>query len=235
MIQQLEEENIVKELLRLRARISERFPTSGLLKVCTDLLRVGETTSRRVRAASRPNLLLRSFVIIVLAGGIAAQIGAARYLEYFDLFQGASTAELTQALESIVNLFILAGAAIWFLLTLEAREKRGFILKHLHELRSFAHVIDMHQLTKDPMAMSSSATRTASSPDRNMSPYELSRYLDYCSEMLALTGKLAACYGERTRDTEVIAAVNDIETMTTGMGRKIWKKIMMIGDEHLQH
>ena len=33
-----------------------------------------------------------------------------------------------------------------------------------------------------------------------MSEFELMRYLDYCSEMLSLTGKLAALYMQNMRD-----------------------------------
>jgi len=61
-----------------------------------------------------------------------------------------------------------------------------------------------------------------------MTRFELTRYLDYCAEMLALIGKLAALYGERMRDGVVIDAVNDIESFTSGLGRKIWQKITII-------
>jgi hypothetical protein len=62
-----------------------------------------------------------------------------------------------------------------------------------------------------------------------MSHFQLTRYLDYCSEMLALIGKLSALYAERMRDGVVIEAVNDMETLTTDLGRKIWQKITLIG------
>ena len=45
---------------------------------------------------------------------------------------------------------VLIGAAIFFLVTLETRVKRRRALAALHELRAIAHIIDMHQLTKDP-------------------------------------------------------------------------------------
>ena len=51
----------------------------------------------------------------------------------------------------------------------------------LHELRGVAHVIDMHQLTKDPRGMKFKAIATASSPERTLTPFQLTRYLDYCS------------------------------------------------------
>lgn len=62
-----------------------------------------------------------------------------------------------------------------------------------------------------------------------MTQFELTRYLDYCAEMLALIGKLAALYADRVRDSVVIASVNDIEDLTAGLGRKIWQKITIIG------
>jgi hypothetical protein len=62
-----------------------------------------------------------------------------------------------------------------------------------------------------------------------MTQFELTRYLDYCAEMLALVGKLAALYAEGVRDSVVINAVNDIENLTSGLGRKIWQKITIIG------
>jgi hypothetical protein len=46
--------------------------------------------------------------------------------------------------------------------------------------------------------------------------------------MLALIGKLAALYAERMRDGVVVDAVNDIENLTTSLGRKIWQKITIL-------
>ncbi len=93
--------------------------------------------------------------------------------------------------------------------------------------RSLAHVIDMHQLTKDPTLVL--GPRTASSPAREMNRFQLARYLDYCAEMLALTAKLAALYAGESDDPVIVAAVNDIETLTSDLGRKIWQKIMILG------
>ena len=61
-----------------------------------------------------------------------------------------------------------------------------------------------------------------------MSRSELERYLDYCSEMLSLTGKLAALYAQAVNDSVVASAVNDIENLATNLSRKIWQKIMLL-------
>ncbi len=54
----------------------------------------------------------------------------------------------------------------------------------------------------------------------------LERYLDYCSEMLSLTGKLAALFAQSCRDPEVVAGAGDIEQLTTALSRKIRQKSM---------
>jgi hypothetical protein len=127
-----------------------------------------------------------------------------------------------------VNLLLLAGAAIWFVLTLEQRLKRSRTLAALYRLRAFAHVIDMHQLTKDPTMVLAGAPVTAASPERRMSEFELARYLDYCAEMLALTAKLAALYAGATTDERIMTAANEIEDLASNLGRKIWQKIMIL-------
>ena len=72
------------------------------------------------------------------------------------------------------------------------------------------------------------AGETESSPDRKLTVAELGRYLDYCSEMLSMTAKIAALYAERFSDNVVLQAVDEVETLTTGLSRKIWQKIMIL-------
>jgi hypothetical protein len=135
---------------------------------------------------------------------------------------------LLQASEAGLNVTILLAAAALFLATAEARIKRGRALKAIHELRALAHVIDMHQLTKDPEQLLTRVKATPSSPKRTLRASELIRYLDYCSEMLSLIGKLAALYVQKFDDPVALAAVNEVEDLTTGLSRKIWQKIMIL-------
>ena len=99
---------------------------------------------------------------------------------------------------------------------------------YLYEFRSLAHIIDMHQLTKDPTTVLSAGLPTPTRPEKKMGAPELARYLDDCTEMLALIAKLAALYAERTQDREATDAVNEIEDLTSQLGRKIWEKIMIL-------
>ena len=136
--------------------------------------------------------------------------------------------QFAQLLESAVNDVLLLGAAIFFLLTIETRIKRSRALRALHELRSLAHLIDMHQLTKDPQRLMDNFKGTTSSPTFQVSAFELSRYLDYCSEMLSLIGKLAALYVQDFDDSVVLASVNEVEQLTAGFSNKIWQKLIIV-------
>ena len=69
---------------------------------------------------------------------------------------------------------------------------------------------------------------TEHSPVRITNRQDLARYLDYCSEMLSITGKLAALFAQSVNDEVVIGAVNDIEELGSNLSRKIWQKITMI-------
>jgi hypothetical protein len=123
---------------------------------------------------------------------------------------------------------VLAGAAVLFLVTVEGRVRRNRALRFIRELRAVAHIVDMHQLTKDPGILMAEGQRTPSSPRRTMNRYELSRYLDYCSEMLSLNSKLAALYAQNFDDPVVLAAVDEVETLCTSLSGKIWQKMVIL-------
>ena len=106
--------------------------------------------------------------------------------------------------------------------------KRQRVFRELHGLRSLIHVIDMHQLTKDPNVLSAGYKRTEKSAPHITDRFELAAYLDYCSEMLSITGKVAALFAQSVNDEVVIEAVNDIEALGSNLSRKIWQKITLI-------
>jgi hypothetical protein len=224
--QTLDAAEIVETLRALERRIAERFPDSGLRKVCGDLIAIGTQTQRNAEAIAAPSWPLRIVVYLAVAAGLAGlgfvawtlnvQLGSA---EVFSFFQGV---------DAVMNLTVLVGAALLFATTLDDRIKRRRSLRALHVFRSIAHVIDMHQLTKDPSSILDDGPPTESSPARTMSKFELTRYLDYCSEMLSLTSKLAALYAQVLPDGVVIDAVNEIENLTANFSRKIWQKISII-------
>ncbi|HLM58713.1 MAG TPA: hypothetical protein VK422_21595 [Pyrinomonadaceae bacterium] len=226
MYRSLDPEKIVETIETLCRRIDERFPDSGLGRVCRELLTVAGESQERSAWIARPHRWLRVvtwLLLIVMVAGLAVVLANAAWPR-----GGFDLVGLVQVSEAGLNITILLGAAALFLATAEARIKRGRALKAIHELRALAHVIDMHQLTKDPDQLLSRVKATPSSPKRTLRASELIRYLDYCSEMLSLIGKLAALYVQKFEDPVALAAVNEVEDLTTGLSRKIWQKIMIL-------
>jgi len=221
--------HIVQTIGLLRERIEARFPGSGLGKVATELHQIANEAVARSTWIAQPHLGLRLgigfLVVLIVAVGVMALVNLQLP------FRLHSFPELVQAIESGVNDLVFIAFAVFFLVTIEVRIKRRRALKAIHELRSIAHIIDMHQLTKDPHVVLNPGTDTRSSPKRVLTIFELCRYLDYCSEMLSLIGKLAALYGERFDDPVALNAVDEIEDLTTDLSRKIWQKIALVNQE----
>jgi hypothetical protein len=211
----------------LHRRIAERFPDSGLSRIAAELERIGRETGPIVDAARRPNYWLRAVVALAVLLVVGLVGGLFLLLDQFTL-QAAELGSLLQAIESAAQDLVFLGIAIWFLLTLEGRLKRRAALAQLHRLRSVVHIVDMHQLTKDPEHLLTPGMETPSSPGRPLTRFELSRYLDYCSELLSLTTKLAALHVQQHNDPVVLEAVNDVEVLGANLSSKIWQKIVIL-------
>lgn len=225
MYRALDPEKTIGTLHTLNNRIEERFPRASLGCVCRELLSIARETHSRVQWAGSSQLTIRLAVLFVIGLGLCGLVWGIRYVR----IQGNPGLE---ELDAGANAVVLLGASVFFLFSLESRIKRHRILTALHELRSISHVIDMHQLTKDPSQIVIPLTRrTPSSPQRSLTPFQLVRYLDYCSELLSIVGKLAALYAQSTSDPVVLQGVNDIEQLTNGLSRKIWQKIMMLDND----
>jgi hypothetical protein len=222
----LDADGVIQTIDQLRKRISERFPASGLSRVCDDLLQISRQTQQRARWIAQPIIALRMAIWSLLAISVFILVWSVVQLQLKAGIQ--SLAELVQTLEAGTNELIILGAGVFFLVSIERRVKRRRALGAIHELRSIAHIIDMHQLTKDPERIKRKWVLTPHSPRHEMSAFELQRYLDYCSEMLSLTSKVAALYVENFDDAVALHAANDVETLTTGLSRKIWQKIMIL-------
>jgi hypothetical protein len=227
MYRALDADRIVATAHTLRQRITERFPDAGLARVAGELCAAAEETTARLDVLSRPRWGLRAATgfLIVLILAVAGMAIASLHLPASFKDLGA----FVQVLESAINDVVFVAIAMAFLVTIEARMRRHHALRAIHELRSLAHVVDMHQLTKDPDQFLDARSATASSPKRNLTPFQLSRYLDYCSELLSVISKVAALYAQRLNDPVVLAAVNEVEGLTTGLSSKIWQKLVIVG------
>jgi hypothetical protein len=226
---ELDASAIVKTIYTLEHRIRERFPGSGLATVCHELAVVGDTTQRKAKKIAMPNLWLRTLIYVAIVAGIVGMAYTVRILSQSTTLQvGTEVFGFFEGIDAAMHIVVVVGAALFFAISLDDRMKRRHALTDLHVFRTIAHVIDMHQLTKDPSIVLGHYRATANSPKRIMNRFELTRYLDYCSEMLSLTGKLAALYAQSMPDSVVIDAVNDIENLAANLSAKIWQKITIL-------
>lgn len=222
----LDPDKIIATAEKLENRISERFENASLVRVANELKRLAQKTKLEAEQLEEPILWVRIATAASVFLGIMVFFFIGTFLTFDRIDTGAFN--IVQGIEAIINAAVLIGLGFITISKSEERIKRKKVLNGLHGLRSLIHIIDMHQLTKDPVVVHSQYKPTQSSPKRTLPPAELVRYLDYCSEMLSISGKIAALYAQSVPDTEVVNAVNDVEALGANLSRKIWQKIMMI-------
>ena len=170
----------------------------------------------------RTTVTARTFSVLIVTSTVFLLAYSLREAVVHGLEEPADWVPL---LESVINDLVFAAIAVVFLWAFPERFERRTLLRLLHRLRSLAHVIDMHQLSKDPEQVMPTYVRTEQSVSHGLDGEQLHHYLDYCSEMLSLVGKTAALCAEESRDNVVLETVSRIETLTVGLSRKIWQKI----------
>ena len=221
----LDSQRIVETVRELQERVEKRFPGSGLSQVIAELQHVAEENVARMGWIQKPHLPLRfaagflTLIIIAVLFGLLVNIPSFRIGDY---------AEFIQTFEASTSSVVFVGAAIIFLVSWENRIKRERALKAIHELRAIAHIVDMHQLTKDPESYFAPDRVALPPTHRAMTPFELNRYLDYCGDSLALISKIAALYAQGFQDPVLLDAVDEVESLTSGFSRKIWQKITLL-------
>ncbi len=225
MYRSLNAELIVETCRASQQRIAERFVNSGLSRVAAELYSVSQSAAVLSKWLSRPHRPLRGLAAIGIFAIVGMVVAVARQVKPQPA--SSSIAEFLQGLDAALNEVVFISLAGYFLLSLETRIKRFRALRAIHELRSMAHIIDMHQLTKDPERPGDFPSDPADSGHNPQNPAELIRYLNDCSDLLALISKLAALYVQNFNDPVTLAAVNEVENLTNGLSRKIWQKIMI--------
>jgi hypothetical protein len=227
MYTELKLDRIQETLVELERRIGDRFPDSGLRRLSAELVRLSTDTGAIIERLRRPiwrwRLATLSGIALIFSLTLGMAIWGGRVSPTV-----AGISEWLQGAEALISQIVFLGLAIIFLVSLEPRAKRRIALRSLHRLRSVVHIVDMHQLTKDPEPLLNPRMATESSPSRKYTRFELARYLDYCSELLSISSKLAALHVQYLNDPVILNAVNDIETLAANLSRKIWQKIMIL-------
>jgi hypothetical protein len=216
----LRADKLIETAERLTRRIGERFPDSGLSRVAgavVDVTREALVTAERIQ---KPDWVLRGGLLALLGLVVAGLVAGAVELT------ATPRERLLEYLKAASGALVYLGAAVAFFVTLEVRFKRRKALKAVHELRALAHIIDMHQLTKDP----DRAGRPGAGPDsgRVLGAEAMGHYLHYCTELLALVSKIGQLYVQDFPDGTAQSAVDGFENLATGLSQKIWQKIMIL-------
>jgi len=223
----LEADAVLDTARRLQQRILARFPTRNLGKVADQLVVV--STDLEQVAARKPAIRALRVVSLALIGILVVIAAVSLVAVIVELIENPADAiNLMSTMSNVISNLVYAGLAVIFLWVLPSHLERSRLLGELHRLRSLAHVIDMHQLTKDPERFADAYHPTPHSVNVGLTAIDMATYLDYCSELLSLVAKTAAVYAERSTDPAVLATISDIENLTSGMARKIWQKLSLL-------
>jgi hypothetical protein len=219
----LREDKLLETAEKLSKQIDERLPDSGLSRVAAEVVLIIKEATVRAATIRRPNLLLRASLVVLL---VIAAVAVGRFILAHNE-QTHTWESLITFLDTSKGMAAYMGAIALFLVTLETRLKRRRALRAVHELRAMAHLVDMHQLAKDPESVGSSASPIVVS-GRTMNAHAMAGYLHYCTELLALVSKIGQLYVQDFPDAPSLAAVDQFENLTTGLSSKIWQKIMIL-------
>ena len=172
-LRSLQPSKVVETIGHLFDRIRHRFPGSGLANIALELHAISKDAVVRADRIRRPNWWLRVAIGLLIAGILAVLVDVGISLRITnDVLQ---VVHFVQLVDSSLASLVLIGAAIAFLIGLEVRLKRQRALNAVRELRSLAHIVDMHQLTKDPEHALGLGNATLSSPKKVYTQDELVR------------------------------------------------------------
>jgi len=225
---QLDPSRLLATVEKISSETEKTFPSSGLSNVAKEVVATTRATFENATEIARPRYGIRMVAsvatLVLLVWPLVLSL-------LFDFKEEAfsSLGDFIEATDAGLHLILVVAAGIAFTITWESRIKRRVALEAITELRSLAHIIDMHQITKDPGIEHLSPLPDGDEDTRTVrSDHQLALYLDFSSDLLAIIGKLAAYYIQHLRDRAVLDAVNEIETLTNGLSQKLWQKIMII-------
>ncbi len=210
---------IISTIEQITLTIKRQFPDSGLSKISAAMEESAKKMDQNIALTLRPRIWLRAIsVILTILLIICAGILLILFVQMIhnELTQRFAIEEFMQGIEAFISALVLIGGGLYFVVTSENKIRRKEALVQLNTLRAYAHVIDLHQLKKDPTI----SGRT------KLDKKKVAEYLDYCSDLMSILGKMAAYYDMHIDDSIVRESAADVENLTTGLSRKIWQKIM---------
>lgn len=220
----IDPDKLILTVSKLADRVEDEFPASGLSAVANEVVVVAEGTVARVEEIEKPRIFLRVMVGILVVAALAGPFLFSVLLTFSEKVNNLG--DFLEATDAGLHLLLILTGGVIFLVGLENRLKRNQALEALAEFRSLAHLVDLHQINKDPgldrMVPPEPDERTVKSDEA------LANYLDFSGDLLSIIGKLAAFYAQSLRDRVVLDAVNEIETLSSSLSNKLWLKILVL-------
>jgi hypothetical protein len=218
----LQADKLIETAKKIRERIGERFPNSSLWRMAGAVVDATKDALAKAEAIRRPNWWLRAALIPLLIMAVSSTIIA--YAQHASDDRAPALLTVFHFLDaSKGGLAILTGALI-FLVSLETRIKRQRVIGAIHQLRGLAHVIDMHGVTKSAGRLGH-ATQPIDVSGRRVNADDLDQYLQFCTELLAVVSKVGQLYVQDFSDAAALSAVDQFESLATGLSSKIWQKL----------
>jgi len=217
-------DKLILTITTMADRVEGHFPGSGLAAVANEVAAVAEGTVDRVDQIKKPRRGLRIAVAIMIILAIGTPIVFSLLLSFRD--DMTNLGEFLQATDAGIHMLLVMAGGIVFLIGMENRMQRSQALEGISEFRSLAHLIDLHQINKDPGLDKGPSPEHDTRTVRN--DEQLACYLDYSGDLLSIIGKLSAYYAQNLQDRVVLDAVNEIETLTSSLSNKLWLKILVL-------
>ena len=105
--------------------------------------------AKAAQALEAPIWWLRGLIIAAFVAGVLVFVFVGTILPLDRISGNDDALQSVQGIEASINTVILAVLGLLALIRTEERIKRKQVFRQLHGLK-LIHVIDMHQLTKDP-------------------------------------------------------------------------------------
>jgi len=219
-------EQIAVSCKMLSDRIHERFPSRGIDRHAQWFADYARHAVATGKSSIEAPALLR---FISWLGGMAAVLLLLSPVYFVRRVDGLDhLVTFLTSLDAFITLLAATVAGFFTMRSIELGVVRSRALAGLHTLRSFAHVTDMLQITKCPTRLLFPHAPTKSSPHEEDDAMSMSRYLSYCTELYALTAKVAVLYGEWTSDPTVLSALDDVENLCSSLENRITQKILLL-------
>ncbi len=222
----IDPEKLIQTVAKLSGRVNRVFPESGLSCVAREVLAVSEGTVERVNEIKKPRWKLRVGIWVVVLLAVLGPFLFSFLLSFSQKVENLG--DFLQATDAGLHLVLILAGAVAFLIGMESRMRRNEALEALSEFRSLAHLVDLHQINKDPGI----DQRSVPVPDERTvkSDMELGEYLDIAGDLLSIIGKLAAFYAQNLSDRVVLDAVTEIETLSSSLSHQLWLKILVLNE-----